>query len=58
MAQRKLNFRFHNPNTAEVTAEYILEIFIEANKGKVERVLREAAESQFQKSETDRERPA
>lgn len=39
MKKRKLNYRFHNPNTAEATADYILKILIEANKGKVEHVI-------------------
>ena len=37
----KKNYRFHNPNPVEVTADYILEILIEANKGKVEKILQE-----------------
>ena len=32
MKQRKLNYRFHDPNPAAVTADYILKIFIEANE--------------------------
>lgn len=44
MKKQKLNYRFHNPNTAEVTADYILKVFIEANMKKVERVMQEAAE--------------
>lgn len=40
MAQkRKLNFRFHNPNTPEATAEYLMKIFIEVNQQKVEKIL-------------------
>jgi peptidyl-tRNA hydrolase len=39
-----MNFRFHNPNTAEATAEYILKIFIEANKEKVEQAIQAAAD--------------
>ncbi len=39
MAKKRLNFRFHNPNTAEVTAEYILKMFIEANREKVEQAI-------------------
>ncbi len=35
MKKQKLNHRFHNPNTAEVTADYILKIFIEVNGEKV-----------------------
>ena len=37
MKKRKLNYRFHNPNTAEVTADYLLKILIEANASKVDR---------------------
>ena len=44
MKKRKLNYRFHNPNTAEVTADYLLKVLIEANEGKVEQVIRKAAE--------------
>ena len=43
MKRQKLNYRFHNPNTAEVTADYILKVFIEANMKKVERAMQEAA---------------
>lgn len=42
-AKTKLNFRFHNPNTAEATADYILKIFIEANQPKIEELLRAEA---------------
>ena len=41
MAKRKLNYRFHNPNPAEVTADYILKVMIEANTEKVEKILQE-----------------
>ena len=43
MKQRKLNYRFHNPNSAEDTADFLCKILIEANVGKVERVIEEAA---------------
>ena len=42
MKQRKLNYRFHNPNSAEDTANYLFKILIEANVGKVERAIEEA----------------
>ena len=42
MKQRKLNYCFHNPNTAEDTAEFLCKLLIEANAGKVERALQEA----------------
>ena len=43
MKKRKLNYVIHNPNTVEKTADFLLEILIEANAGKVEQALREAA---------------
>ena len=43
MKQRKLNYRFHNPNSADDTANYLIKILIEANAGKVERAIEEAA---------------
>ena len=43
MKQRKLNYRFHNPNSPEDTAEFLCKLLIEANAGKVERALQEAA---------------
>jgi len=41
--QRRLSYRFHRPNPAAVTADYILKIFIEANTGKVEAAIQKAA---------------
>lgn len=41
--ERKLNYRFHDPNPTAVTADYILKIFIEANVGKVEAAMQKAA---------------
>ena len=43
MRQRKLNYRFHNPNSAEDTADFLCKLLIEANTGKVERAIEEAA---------------
>ncbi|MGN1198923.1 MAG: hypothetical protein ACI4TA_15180 [Acetatifactor sp.] len=43
MKQRKLNYRFHNPNSAEDTADFLCELLIEANAGKVERAIEEVA---------------
>ena len=43
MKQRKLNYRFHNPNSAEETADFLCKLLIEANAGKVERAIEEAA---------------
>ena len=43
MKLRKLNYRFHNPNSAEDTADFLCKLLIEANAGKVERAIEEAA---------------
>ena len=43
MKKKKLTYRFHDPNDPAVAAEYILKVFIEANKKKVEEVLRKAS---------------
>ena len=51
MKQRKLNYRFHNPNSAEDTANYLFKILIEANAGKVERAIEEAASKCAKESE-------
>lgn len=42
MKQRKLNYRFYNPNSAEDTADFLCKLLIEANAGKVERAIEEA----------------
>ena len=51
MKQRKLNYRFHNPNSAEDTADFLCKILIEANVGKVERAIEEAASRCAEESE-------
>ena len=43
LTQRKLNYRFHNPNSAEDTADFLCKLLIEVNAGKVERAVEEAA---------------
>lgn len=42
MARKKLNYRFHNPNPVEVTADYILKVFIDVNEKKVEEAVKKA----------------
>lgn len=39
--KRKLNYIIHNPNTVEETAKVLLDVFVQANAGKVERNIRE-----------------
>ena len=41
--RRKLNYRFHDPNPVGVTANYLLQILIEANSQKVEWAIQQAA---------------
>lgn len=45
MKERRLSYRFHDPNPAAVTADYILKLFIEANAGKVEAAMQKAADA-------------
>ena len=51
MKQRKLNYRFYNPNSAEDTADFLCKLLIEANAGKVERAIEEAASKCAEESE-------
>ena len=51
MKQKKLNYRFHNPNSAEVTAHFLCNLLIEANARKVERAIEEAASRCAEESE-------
>lgn len=43
MKQKKLNYRFHNPNSAEDTADFLCKLLVEANTGKVEHAIEEVA---------------
>lgn len=54
MKKQKLNYRFHNPNTAEVTADYILKVFIEVNSRKVERIMQEMAGRSLEEDKQER----
>ncbi len=54
MKKQKLNYRFHNQNTAEVTANYILKVFIEVNAKKVDRVMQEMAERGLEEDKQER----
>lgn len=40
MKKRKLNYRIHDPNPPEITAEVALKIFIEVNMVKVEAAIK------------------
>ena len=43
LKRTKLNYRFHNPNSAEDTADFLCKPMIEVNIGKLERAIEEAA---------------
>ena len=43
LKRTKLNYRFHNPNSAEDTADFLCKLMIEVNTGKLERAIEEAA---------------
>ena len=51
LKQRKLNYRFHNPNSAEDTADFLCKSLIGANAGKVERAIEEAVSRCAEESE-------
>ena len=51
MKRTKLNYRFHNPNSAEDTADFLCKLLIEANAGKVERAMEEAVSQWAEDSE-------
>ena len=42
MSRPKLTYTFVNPNTAEVTADALLKVFIEANRPKADAAIRRA----------------
>jgi len=41
-SKRKLNYRIHNPNSEEATANLILEVFMKVNAEKVEKAVQES----------------
>lgn len=41
LKERKLNYRFHNPNSAEDTADFLCKLLIEVNADKIERAIEE-----------------
>lgn len=49
MKKTKLNYRFHNPNSAEDTADFLCKLLIEANRGKVERAMERTASQDAEK---------
>lgn len=58
MKKRKLNYRFHNPNTAEVTANYLVKMLIEANSEKVEKAVAKVMTQPLMEQKSHEEYPA
>lgn len=58
MKKRKLNYRFHNPNTAEVTADYLAKILVEVNAKKVEKAIEIAMTQPLMEQKSHEEHPA
>ena len=53
MKKRKLNYRFHDLNTAEIAASYLLKILIEANTPKVEQAIQQSADKQMNEDQQE-----
>ena len=53
MQKRKLNYRFHNPNSVEITANSILKILIDVNSEKVEKAIQAAADQVARETECE-----
>ena len=51
MKRTKLNYCFHNPHSAEDTADFLCKLLMEANAGKVERAIEEATSQCAEDSE-------
>lgn len=45
MKERKLTYRFHDPNPETATLDHLLKILIEANTEKVQSAIQEAAKT-------------
>ena len=45
MGKTKLNYIFHDPNTRDVTASFLFDLFVEVNAAKVDRIISEAVRS-------------
>lgn len=53
MKKRKLNYRFHNPNTVEKSVDYLMKILIEANNPKVEQAIQQAVVNQSEEEQPE-----
>ena len=46
MEETKLRYCFDNPNPLELTADYLIKLFVEVNREKVDEAIRQATQSQ------------
>ena len=46
MKETKLHYGFDNPNPLELTADYLIKLFVEVNREKVDEAIRQATQSQ------------
>ena len=46
MKETKLRYCFDNPNPLELTADYLIKLFVEVNREKVDEAIRQATQSQ------------
>ena len=46
--KRKLNYRFHNPNSEEATINQVLKVFVKVNEKKVQKAIEEALNGQVE----------
>lgn len=54
--QIKLNYRFHNPNTAETTVDVLFKMFLKANQKKVDQII-QSFSNQLSESQNPNTKP-
>lgn len=50
MKERKLNYRFHNPNDERETIDYILSVFMEVNTERLDEIVKESVKESVEKN--------
>lgn len=54
VAKQQLQYQFHNPNTVEDTADFLLHLFVEVNRPKADRAVQSGLQASYI-TETDRQ---
>ena len=52
MKRTKLNYRFYNPNTPEMSAEHLIRIFIESGAKKIEQAMIDAQDARSKREKS------